>query len=465
VHTPTPVSYRRTLGLFSSTMAVVGGIIGSGIFINPAVVAQRVGTAGLTLGVWVLGGAVALIGAFCFGELGQRRPQAGGSYVYLREALGPLPAFLYAWALLLVMATGAIAAVAVTFASYALPLTGMSPRAAMPVAASAILLLTAVNYLGIRPGAITTNVFTVVKLAALLFLIVVGLGFAEGGGMAGGRDGGNVLPPSRLPAFSAPLAIAAALVPVLFAYGGWQQANFIAEEMVEPERNLPRALVGGVVIVVLVYLLANLTYLRTLGAAGLAASTAPAADALRVGLGSVGATIISAGIAASTFGFLNLVIMVSPRVYQTMAADGLFFPAFARLHPRYRTPATAILFQGAWAVVLLLTGKYGQLLDYVVFCDWIFFGLAVVALFVIRRQDRAAGLTDRPGAFRVPGWPVTPALFVAAAVYVVAGSVSSNPKNALLGTVILLVGVPVFGYWRRALTPGPSPAERERGRG
>ena len=237
-------------------------------------------------------------------------------------------------------------------------------------------------------------------------------------------------------------------MPVLFAYGGWQQTNFIAEEIIEPRKNLPRALLMGTAIVVLVYLLANLTYLRTLGVAGLAASTAPAADALRLSLGDVGATVIAAGIAASTFGFLNLVIMVSPRVYQTMAADGLFFPAFAKLHPRFRTPGTAIIVQGIWAVVLLLTGKYGQLLDYVVFCDWIFFGLAVYSLFIIRRQDRDAGVVDPPDAFRVPGWPVTPILFLAAAVYVVVGSISSNPKNAALGTAILAIGVPVFWFWR-----------------
>jgi APA family basic amino acid/polyamine antiporter len=200
--------------------------------------------------------------------------------------------------------------------------------------------------------------------------------------------------------------------------------------------------------VVLVYLLANITYLRLLGVAGLAASSAPAAEALRTRLGQTGATLISAGIAASTFGFLNLVIMVSPRVYQTMAADGLFFPAFARLHPRYRTPTTAIVVQGLWAMALLVTGRYGALLDYVVFCDWIFFGLAVVSLFVLRRQDRRAGLVDPPGAFRVLGWPITPALFVVAAAYVVMGSITSNPRNALLGVAILLLGIPVFLFWR-----------------
>jgi basic amino acid/polyamine antiporter, APA family len=438
----TPVTYRRTLGLFSGTMAVVGGIIGSGIFISPSIVAQRVGTPSLTLGVWALGGVIALIGAFCFGELGQRRPRAGGSYVYIREALGPLPAFLYAWALLLVMATGAIAAVGVTFANYALGLAGLPTEHAAALAAAAILLLSAINYLGIRPGATTTNIFTLLKLAALAFLILVGM-------RATATSPGSVNVAIPLGTGGPFRAVAEALVPVLFAYGGWQQTNFIAEEILEPQRNLPRALVLGVIVVVVVYLLANITYLRLLGTAGLAASPAPAADALRLSLGPLGASLISAGIAASTFGFLNLVIMVSPRVYQTMAADGLFFPAFARLHPRYRTPGAAIVMQGLWAVGLLVTGSYGALLDYVVFCDWIFFGLAVVSLFVLRRQDQAAGVPDPPGAFRVPGWPVTPLLFVLAAIYVVVGSISSNPRNALLGVGILLLGVPVFLYWQR----------------
>jgi APA family basic amino acid/polyamine antiporter len=436
------VSYRRTLGLFSGTMAVVGGIIGSGIFNNPSIVAQRVHTAGLTLTVWVVGGAVALIGAFCFGELGRRRPRAGGSYIYLREALGPLPAFLYAWALLLVMATGAIAAVAVTFANYTLGLLGWHGVDSRVIAGLAILVLTAVNYVGIRPGALTTNIFTLLKLAALALLITVGLGAWFAG-------------PSPMPIPAAPTAgsanlldMAAALVPVLFAYGGWQQTNFIAEELVAPERNLPRALVLGVLTVVLVYVLANVAYLQLLGPTGLAASHAAAADGLRLRLGPIGATLIGLGIAASTFGFLNLVIMVSPRVYRTMAVDGLFFPAFARLHPEFRTPATAILVQGGWALVLLATGRYGQLLDYVVFCDWIFFGLAVVALFIIRRRDLAQGLVEAPDAFRVPGWPIAPLLFIAAAACVIIGSVRSNPGNALLGVVILALGVPVYLFWR-----------------
>jgi APA family basic amino acid/polyamine antiporter len=243
------------------------------------------------------------------------------------------------------------------------------------------------------------------------------------------------------------LALGAALVPVLFSYGGWQQTNFVAEEMVDPERNLPRALLLGVIGVVTVYLLANLTYLRTLGAGGLAASSAPAADALGQLLGPAGRTFITAGVALSTFGFLNLVILVSPRVYQAMAADGLFFPQLARLHPRYRTPSTAILFQAVWAILLTGTGTYGELLDYVVFADWLVFGATAATLFVYRARERQ-GRIPRV-AYRVPGYPVTPLLFIAAALYVVLGSTASNPLNALKGTLLLGAGVPVFLYWRR----------------
>jgi APA family basic amino acid/polyamine antiporter len=428
-------TYARRLGLFSGTMAVIGGIIGGGIFRTPAVVADRLGSPALVLGAWVVGGGVALIGAFCFGELGQRRPRAGGGYVYLREAWGPLPAFLYGWALLLVIASGAIAAVAVTFADYALALTGLPARLSLPVAIGAILLLSAINYVGVKPGAIVQNLFTVLKLAALAALIAAGL--------AAGLPASAAAPPP------APAAFGAALVPILFTYGGWQQTNFIAEEMVEPERNLPRALVLGVGAVIAVYLLANLAYLRVLGAAGLGASTAPAADLMRAVLGPTGGTLIAAGIAASTFGFLNLVILVTPRVFQAMAADGVFFPRLARLHPVHRTPAAAIAVQAGWASVLVLSGSFSQLVDYVAFADWIFFGLTVAGLFVYRSRDRTHGLAPLPGVFRTPGYPWTPAIFVGAAAFVVASSVVANPRNALMGSGLLALGVPVYWYWSR----------------
>jgi APA family basic amino acid/polyamine antiporter len=419
-------------------MAVIGGIIGSGVFLGPEAVAARVRTAGLTLAAWVVGGAVALAGAFCFGELGARRPRAGGGYVYLRDAFGPLPAFLYGWALLLVIATGATAAVAVTFASYAVALVGLSPTATLPLAVGAIVVVCAINYVGVKPAALTQNAFTLLKLAAVTALIVTGL--AAGSGSA--------LPPVRLTPPEGPvsvvLAVGAALVPILFAYGGWQQTNFIAEELIAPERDLPRALVSGVVGVVVVYLLANLAYLRVLGAAGLATSAAPAADVMARVLGPLGSRLISAGIAVSTFGFLNLVILVTPRVFQAMAADGAFLQGLARLDPRYRTPTRAIVFMGAWAIALAVSGTYAELLDYVVFGDWIFFGLTVASLF--RYRSRATG-TPEPG-FRVPAYPWTPVLFVVAAAYVVVSSIVANPRNAVIGTCLLALGVPAYGLAR-----------------
>jgi len=431
------VTYARRLGLFSATMAVIGGIIGSGVFLSPAVVAARVGSARLTLAAWVAGGVIALAGALCFGELGARRPRAGGGYVYLREAFGPLPAFLYGWALLLVIATGVTAAVAVTFASYAVPLLGLSRAATLPLAIGAIVVLSGVNYVGVKPAAVTQNVFTVLKLAALAALIVVGL-----------LGPASPVLPQPAPSFAAfPVALGGALVPVLFAYGGWQQTNFIAEELIAPERTLPRALLLGVAGVVAVYLLANIAYLRVLGPAGLAASSAPAAGVMARVLGPAGTRFISAGIAVSTFGFLNLVMLVTPRVFQALAADGVFLKRLADLHPSYRTPTGAIVFMGAWSIVLALSGTYAQLLDYVVFGDWIFFGLTVASLFIYRAREAGP-----QAGFRVPAYPWTPVLFVLAAAYVVASSIVANPRNAAVGTGLLALGVPAYWLGRRRLS-------------
>jgi APA family basic amino acid/polyamine antiporter len=440
-------SYARRLGLFSGTMLVVGGIIGSGIFLNPSYVARRTGSATLTLATWGLGAVIALLGAFIFAELGRRRPQVGGGYAYLRDAFGPLPAFLYGWALLLAIATGAIAAVAVTFATYAAPLLGLPPNAITALALGAVALLSLVNVFGVQPGAATQNVFTVLKLAALGALLIAAF----------------TSPAARIPTLPPPiaalplappttmvgvfLALSTALVPVLFSYGGWQQTNFVAGELRDPVRTLPRALVLGVLIVVAVYLGANVAYLRTLGVVGLAASTAPAADTMATVAGSAGRRLIAAGIAASTFGFLDLVILVSPRVYQAMAQDGLFFRSFARLHPRFRTPVLAIALQAFVALVLILTGSYGQLLDWVVFADWIFFGTTALTLIVFRNRDRRNGVPEQ--GFRAPLYPLSVILFVLAAMYVVFGSIASNPGNALRGAVLLLAGVPAFIFWRR----------------
>jgi basic amino acid/polyamine antiporter, APA family len=443
---PRPAGYQPRLGLFSATMLVVGGIIGSGIFLNPAIVAQRVPSPGLTLAVWGLGGGIALIGAWVFAELGGRRPLSGGGYVYLREAYGRLPAFLYGWTLLLVIATGAIAAVAVTFATYTTSALGWSPGIRTPLAIGAIVVLSLVNCVGVKPGATTQSLFTLLKLGALAGLIIAGMS------RVGPAQASEPLP--QLSGAHLVLAVGAGLVPVLFAFGGWQQTNFVAEELVDARRTLPRALLIGVMLVVAVYLLANVAYLRTLGIAGLAGSNAPAADTMGLLLGPRGAVLIAAGIAASTFGFLSLVILVTPRVYRAMAADGLFFPRLARLHPRYGTPVAAILVQGGWAVFLALTGTYGALLDYVVFGDWIFFGLTASTLFYFRRLDQRAGAEWTDG-FRMPAYPAGPIIFILAAAYVVLGSMASNPGNALKGSGLIALGVPAFWFWEKQARRSP----------
>lgn len=435
-------TYARRLGLFSVTMAVIGGIIGGGIFRTPAEVARQVGTPGLILAAWIVGGVVALIGAYCFGALGRAYPRAGGGYVYLREAWGPLPAFLYGWALLLVIATGAIAAVAVTFANYALELASISQGYAAPVAVGAIVLVSGINYVGIRPGAVAQNAFTILKLLALAALIVVGLALAippslRGQAIVGEGTGASVV------------SFGAALVAVLFTYGGFQQTNFIAEEIVDVERTLPRALLLGVGGVVAVYLFANVAYLRVLDPGGLAVSEAPAAELMYVMLGDPGRTIIAGGIAASTFGFLSLCIMVTPRVFQAMAADGVFFPRLAALHPVYRTPTAAILLQAGWAIVLTLSGTFGQLVNYVSFGDWIFFGLTVAGLYRLAPAIRAG----------VPGYPVTPALFILASAYVVVSSVLAAPKDQAIGAGLLLLGIPLYWFWTRRRRSLPSASQ------
>ena len=444
-----PVGYERRLGLPSATLLVVGGIIGSGVFLNPAVVAQRVGTAPLTLLAWGLGAGIAILGAFIFAELGARLPAVGGGYAYLREAFGPLPAFLYGWALLLAIASGAIAAVAVTCASYLALLVGLPAPLVRPLALLLIAGISVVNAMGIAPGVLLQNLFTVGKLAAIAMLVVVGLG--------GGASEGSTLAVTTTVApdgvVGALRALATALVPVLFAYGGWQQTNFVAEEMVDPRRDLPRALVLGVLIVAVAYVSANLAYLRALGVDGLAASHAPAAEAMDRAVGDLGRGLIAVGIAVSTAGFLNVVILVTPRVYQAMARDGVFFRGLAALHPRTRAPVAAITLQAAWSGALVLSGGYGDLLDWVTFADWIFFGATAATLFVFRRRAATATATAL-----APFHPWSTGLFIVAAGFVVGGAVLSNPANALRGTLMLAAGVPAYAWWRRR---GTSPAQLE----
>ena len=432
------MSFRRALGPFDATMVVIGGIIGSGIFINPYIVAQRLDTSVLVIAAWAAGGVIALAGAFAYAELGSLFPRAGGQYVYLREGWHPLAGFLYGWALLLLIESGAIAAVAITFGHYALRLAGRNDLAVVPIAVAAIVLLSVVNYLGVKPGSRVLNVLVVLQVATLATLIGAGaLAPAVDGWWSAARA-------TQVSAGATVLAFGAALVPILFAYGGWQNANYVAEEIENPRRNLPLSLLLGTATVVVIYVLVNMVYLRALGLDGLAQTTTPASKAAAMMFGSAGDRFVTAAIAISTFGFLDLAILAPTRVYYAMAADGVFLPALAKLHPRYRTPWLAILIQSAWSCVLALTGRYEQLLNYVVFADWIFFGLTVATLLVFRRTHP---LAQRPAeAFRSPGYPFLPIAFAAVSAAVVLSVVRADPGSALRGALLLGAGVPVY-YW------------------
>ena len=426
----------RKLGPFDATMIVVSGIIGSGIFINPYVVAREVDTPFLILAVWGLGGAIALCGAFVFAELGTVVPRAGGQYAFFREAFHPLVGFLHGWALLWIIQSGATAAVAVACGQYVVRLGGLSPGLAVPIAVALMAALAVFHSAGIRPGAVLVNVITIGKTLAIAALVIGA--FAVGGhGVAGGP-----LVPARLHGAGLVSALFAGLVPAMFAYGGWQNANFIVEEMREPERHLPRAILVGVSIVVAVYVGANVAYVHVLGSQGLAATTTPAAELATAVLGPRGADVLSALVIVSTFGFLNLALMTAPRVYFAMARDGLFFERVARISPRTHVPVAAIVVQAVLASAFALSNTYAQLLGYAVFADWIFFSLAGVALIVLRAKK-----PDAPRPFRTPGYPVVPALFALAGFGIVANTFVADPRDAIIGTAIIAIGVPVYLWW------------------
>ena len=433
--TETPGLARR-IGAFDATMIVMGGIIGSGIFANPREVALELPSAPLLLSAWAAGGVMALLGALVYAELAARRPGVGGQYAYLRDAYHPLAAFLYGWVLLLVVQTGGMAAVALIFARYSGRLAGVAwPEPVLGIAA--LLALTLVNCLGVGMGSRVQSVLMVLKLGAIAALIAVGL---------------LLVPPvtdvAPTPAFGhglgALFAFGAAMAPVLFAYGGWQTSSFVSGEMRDPRRDLPRALILGVAGVIVLYLGVNWVCVRALGGPGLAQTLAPASAVMERALGAPGARLIEAGIAISTLGFLSQSMLTAPRVYYAMAADGVFFEAVGRVHPRTRVPVMAIALQGAFAMLLTAWGQYRQILDYMIAVDFIFFGLTASCLFVFRRRDAAGDA----GGFRAPGHPWTTAVFVAACWLFVANLVAQRPRETLLGMAILLSGVPAYAFWR-----------------
>jgi APA family basic amino acid/polyamine antiporter len=434
--TDTKPELARRLGLFDATMIVMGGIIGSGIFMNPYVVAQQVHTPFLVLGVWAFGGLLALIAAFIWAELASRRPDVGGQYAYLREAFHPSVAFLYGWVLLLVIQTGGMAAVAVTFARYFVEMTNVPIRDSI-IAAVVLALLIAINCLGVRAGSTVQSIFMVLKIIAIVALVICGLVLAPASSSTSTR-----MLLDRNESLGLLTAIGAAMVPVLFAYGGWQTATFVAGEIKEPQKNLPRGLLFGVTGVVLLYLAANFVYLHVLGTNGLAESKAPASEVMNRAMGVIGSRAIATGIAISTLGFLSQSMLTAPRVYFAMARDGLFFNAVASVHPRTRVPILAIALQGILAIVIAFWGRYEQILNYVVSMDFIFFGLTACCIFVFRKR-----VTDVNAVTRVPLHPFTTILFIVSCWLVVINTIYQYPSNTLIGVAILLAGFPAYLFW------------------
>ncbi|HEY7160283.1 MAG TPA: amino acid permease [Acidobacteriota bacterium] len=406
---------------------------------NPYVVAQHVHTAFLILLVWIIGGLVALAGSFVYAELAARMPNVGGQYAYIREAIHPLLAFLYGWALLLVIQSGGMAAVALTFSRYFIELTNF-PLMDWMVAIIVLGFLTVINCFGVRAGSTFQSILMVLKIGAILALIFCGFFFAH--------PAAKQISVQTAPSANLFIAIGAAMIPVLFAYGGFQTSTFVAGEMKNPNRTLPLGLIIGVAGVVACYLAVNFVCVRVLGPAGLANTRTPASDVMRFALGQSGANFLALGITISTLGFLSQSMLTAPRVYFSMAKDGTFFQKVASVHPKTRVPMFAIALQGIMAIVIALSGKYEQILNYVVSTDFVFFGITAVCLFVLRNRERNSR-TSQKVFFRVPGHPLTTLFFIAVSWIVVVITWFKYPKDSLIGLALLLAGIPIYFIWKK----------------
>ena len=429
----------RTLTKKDLVLLLVGTVIGSGIFLVPGgVVQQSSGHVGLALTVWFLGGVLSLLGALTYGELGAMNPAAGGIYVYIRDAFGRLPAFLYGWTLFFVISSGSLATLAVAFSRYLDQLVDLSPLVARVVSVLVIVLITIINVVGTRRSANVQNWTTGVKVAAIvvmsLALIALGDRLGSIGGQAWPDIGTTVLISG----------VGTAMIGVLWAYEGWQYVTFAAGETVDAERNFPRAMVIGTSALIALYLLPNVAYIAALGPEGVARSERVASEAVTALMGPTAGSLIAAAILVSIFSAANGLTLTAPRVYFAMAKDGVFFRRLADVHPRFGTPAFAIVVSSAWAILLAATGTFEQLLTYVVFAGWIFYALGAASIFVYRRTRAAA---SRP--FTVPFYPFTPLLFIAAAAAIVLNTIVAQPKRAVIGLAVVLVGVPVYGVWRQ----------------
>jgi APA family basic amino acid/polyamine antiporter len=442
----------RRLGAWDAALVTVGSVLGTAVFITTADVARVLPHPGLIVAVWVLGGLLTLAGALTYGELGSMFPEAGGMYVYLKEAYGPLWGFLFGWASFLIIMSGGLAALAAGFGEYFgsfLPFFSTTHVLfSVPVlrwtwtvnggqlaGALAIALLSVINYLGVREGAGVQNAVTIVKIGSIV-------GFAIFGLMVAAPVTPHLMAP--LPAAATPAALGVAMIAVLWGYDGWYGATFLAGEMRRPARDLPWGLLTGTLAVTVLYVLMNFVYVRALPVETMASTSRIGETAASVLFGPTGARLVSLAVAFSTFGCLSSTILYCTRIYLAMAQDGVFFRSLARIHPRYRTPAMSIVAQGVWAITLTFSGTYEQLYTYVVFAVFLFHAATGTAVFVLRRTR-----PDAPRPYRVWGYPVVPVVFILTSMAFVANTLFERPMESLWGVGMLVLGLPAYFFWRR----------------
>ena len=432
---------ERTLGLKDLTLLIIGTVIGSGIFIVPgAVLRQTHGHIAWAMMVWLVGGILSLLGALTYGELSAMNPKAGGLYIFIRDGFGRLPAFLYGWTLFFIISSGSMATLAVAFSSYLGEIVPLSPLVAKLAAISMIVVVTVVNVIGTRKSANLQDWTTAIKVGAILLmsviLFVLGHGFATAATVAS----------PNISARSMLSGVGFAMIGVLWAYEGWQYVTFSAGETINSQRNFPRALLAGSTALIVIYLIANFAYLAALGPVKASQTDAVAAAAMSAVIGPAASKLVATVILISIFSATNGLTLTAPRVYYAMARDGVFFHQLAKIHPRFKTPAFAILAGSAWAIVLAATGTFEQLLTYVVFTGWLFYALGAASIFIYRKKS-----LDRELPYRVPGYPCTPLLFIVAAAALVLNTIVTQPLRAVIGLGIVLLGTLAYLIWR-----GPS---------
>src|SRR4051794_12056109 len=428
----------RTLNLRDMVLLIVGSVIGSGIFLVPGSILRQVdGSVGVASMVWIAGGVLSLLGALSYGEMAAMKPEAGGLYVYIRDAFGSLPAFLYGWAMFLAIASGTVASLAVAFSTYLNQVVPLGPVMAKVIAVAVIAIVTAVNVWGTRQSSDLQNWSTLAKVVLILGICVVLLFLGRGYSAIAPALWTQPLSGSLLSKFGL------AMIAVLWAYEGWHFVTFSAGEVKNPQKDFPKALFFSVLAVAGVYLVANAGYLVALGPGRAAASDTIASSAFAAVLGASAAKFVALTILISVFSALNTVPLTAPRVFYAMASDGLFFQKLAEVHPKFRTPAVAVIALGVWSAILACFGGFQGLINYTIFVAWIFYGLGAAAVFVYRNR-----YPDLHRPYRVHGYPWTPLAFTIAAVALVLNVIFSTPMNASVGLGIVVLGIPVYFLWR-----------------